>query len=321
MPVSRELLCFRADCMDVSSKQPGKRPPRGSAAERSAAARERLARGRRRRQFIVVGSAVLAVVVVVAVLVIVKVVGGSGTQSGPKAKSASAAVLAKIRSVPSSTLDTIGTGTAQVTPQKIPAPPLASNGKPEILYIGAEYCPFCAAERWAMATALSRFGTLQNVGETTSSPNDVYPSTPTLSFSGASLKSSLVSFVPREVASNKVVNGQYQPLDKLTAAQQAIVSKYNAPPYQKQSGTIPFIDIGGRYLISGASYNPQVLHGKTHQQIADALSDPTSPIAKAVDGTANLITATVCQLTNQQPTSVCQSTGVKAAAAQLSGTA
>lgn len=266
------------------------------------------------------GSAVVAVVVVVAVLVIVKVVGGSGTQNGPTAKAATSGVLAKIRSVPSSTLDAIGTGTAQTKPQKIKAPALTDNGKPEILYVGAEFCPYCAAERWAVATALSRFGTLHNVGETTSSPNDVYPSTPTLSFSGASLKSSLISFVPREVESNKVVNGRYQPLDKLTSAQQAIVSKYNAPPYQKESGTIPFIDLGGRYLISGASYNPQVLHGKTHQQIADALSDPTSPIAKAVDGTANLVTAAVCQLTNQQPSSVCSSSGVKAAAAELSGT-
>ena len=37
---------------------------------------------------------------------------------------------------------------------------LTSNGKPEILYIGAEFCPYCAAERWAIAVALSRFGTL-----------------------------------------------------------------------------------------------------------------------------------------------------------------
>ena len=35
---------------------------------------------------------------------------------------------------------------------------LTSNGKPEMLYIGAEFCPYCAASRWSMALALSRFG-------------------------------------------------------------------------------------------------------------------------------------------------------------------
>ena len=32
------------------------------------------------------------------------------------------------------------------------------TGKPEVLFVGAEYCPFCAAERWPLIVALSRFG-------------------------------------------------------------------------------------------------------------------------------------------------------------------
>ena len=55
-------------------------------------------------------------------------------------------------------------------------------GKPELLYMGGEYCPFCAAERWAIAAAVSRFGTLSGLHFIHSSPTDVYPSTPTLSF-------------------------------------------------------------------------------------------------------------------------------------------
>jgi hypothetical protein len=62
-----------------------------------------------------------------------------------------------------------------------------------------------------------------------------------------------------------------------------------------------------------------VLQGKTQAQIAAALSDPNSAIAKAVDGTANLITAAVCQLTNGQPGAVCQSSGVTTATAALGG--
>ena len=35
------------------------------------------------------------------------------------------------------------------------------------------------------------------------------------------------------------------------------------------------------------------------------MSDPTSEIAKAADGAANVITAVLCELTNNQPVVVC----------------
>jgi hypothetical protein len=186
-----------------------------------------------------------------------------------------------------------------------------------VVYVGAEYCPYCAAERWAMAVALSRFGTFTGLGETASSPSDVYPNTATLTFHGASYASTYLSFTAREIQSNQVVNGAYAPLDTLSAVDQALFTKYNAPPYTDSAGSIPFIDIGGRYLISGSSYSPQVLQGKTQTQIAAALADPNSAIAKAVDGTANLITAAICQITNGQPGAVCQSPGVVTATAAL----
>ncbi len=73
-----------------------------------------------------------------------------------------------------SVLDAVGVGDVKVAPTKINAPALISNGRPEVLYVGAEYCPYCAAERSAVAVALSRFGTLHGLGQTASSPNDVY---------------------------------------------------------------------------------------------------------------------------------------------------
>ena len=69
-----------------------------------------------------------------------------------------------ITGVPASALATVGKGSVlQFNPApiiKVTGPALTSNGKPEMLYIGAEYCPYCAAMRWSMAVALSRFGTL-----------------------------------------------------------------------------------------------------------------------------------------------------------------
>ena len=60
-------------------------------------------------------------------------------------------------------------------------------------------------------------------------------------------------------------------------------------------------------MIVGSSYNPQVLAGKTWAQIAAALKTPSSPIAQAVDGTANYITAAICKMTGNQPASACTS--------------
>lgn len=73
------------------------------------------------------------------------------------------------------------------------------------------------------------------------------------------------------------------------------------------SGAIPFIDIGNRYLIHGAQYNPQVLQHHTWAQIAAALHDPASPIARGADGAANEITAAICKLTGNKPAHVCAS--------------
>ena len=42
-----------------------------------------------------------------------------------------------------------------------PAALTGPSGSPELFYYGAEYCPYCAAERWSVVIALSRFGTLQ----------------------------------------------------------------------------------------------------------------------------------------------------------------
>jgi hypothetical protein len=70
-------------------------------------------------------------------------------------------------------------------------------------------------------------------------------------------------------------------------------------------GAIPFVYIGGKYLISGASASPSVLQGKTWASIASSLKDPSSDVAKAVDGTANYITAAICKTTSNQPSNVC----------------
>ena len=67
-------------------------------------------------------------------------------------------VVDKVTSVPASTLDTVGKGgfTGKIETITGNPKPLTANGKPELLYVGAEFCPYCGAMRWAEIVALSQ---------------------------------------------------------------------------------------------------------------------------------------------------------------------
>lgn len=295
-----------------SVRPPQKRPtPAPARPSKAASARARLAaeqarQARRRRRLIMVIVPIAVVLVAVGALVVVKLTG-VGSRAPVATGPAESGVISQVTGVPATVLDQVGTGTTKTPPQPANGAPLTADGKPRVLYVGAEYCPYCAAERWAMVVALSRFGTFSGLGQTASSANDVYPSTPTLSFHGSTFTSSTIAFTGVETE-----DSQRAPLDTLAPADQELFSA------SSPQGSIPFVDIGGRYLISGASYDPQVLQGKTHAQVAAALSDPSSDIAKAVDGTANVITAAICASTADKPTAVCTSAGVQAGAKALS---
>lgn len=276
---------------------------------------------KRRRLLLALGAVGIAVVAVVT-LVVVKLTTNQSGPTAPQADAnrASTQVVDSIAKIPTSVFDQVGVGAGPTPPQPIKGgQPLTADGKPRVLYAGAEYCPYCAAERWAVVAALSRFGTFQDLGQTTSSAQDVYPSTATLSFHGATYSSKYLSFSGYEMQSNKLQGSSYAPLDKLPAADQRLFQTYDAPPYvpSQSAGSIPFVDIGGSYMISGASYDPGVLKGMNQLQIAQALSDPSSPVAQNVDATANMVTAALCGLTHDQPTDVCTSSGVAAAAKKV----
>ena len=54
-------------------------------------------------------------------------------------------------------------GVFSPTPKQPPLTARTGKKKPELLYIGAEYCPYCAASRWPLIIALSRFGTFKGL--------------------------------------------------------------------------------------------------------------------------------------------------------------
>jgi Domain of unknown function (DUF929) len=283
------------------------------AAQRAA---EQQAQVRKRRLWLAGGSIVAVIAVVVAFVLASSNGGSSGSTSGSTAPaptgSAVTSVLGQLTSVPAATLDQVGAGTTAANPTSITGAALTSGGKPEVLYIGAEYCPYCAAERWAMIVALSRFGTFSGLAPIRSAAKDgggnaePFPLTPTWTFAKASYTSSFLTFTPVEgfTAIPDKATGFYTVLQPPTAAQQALLDKYDAA----NQGAIPFIDYGNRYVSVGASYNPGILSALTWAQIADDLHDPSNTVAKSVLGTANFATAAICSLTNNQPASACTAT-------------
>lgn len=256
-----------------------------------------------------------AVVLVMVVALVVGLAAGSNKSSTPDRTAASATLVSKLTSIQPVVFATVGDSGTKALPKSIKAPALTVNGHPRVVYIGAEYCPYCAAERWPMVIALLRFGTFSGLQTTHSSSSDVFANTQTLSFYGAKYQSQYLSFEAVELATNTLgSDGRYKTLETPTAEQQQLISTYDAPPYvsSSASGSIPFIDFGGKYLISGATYDPAILQGKSTDEIATAASNPDTDIAKGgVIGAANSITAAICTLTKNQPANVCGQPEVK----------
>jgi hypothetical protein len=274
--------------------------------------RERIAAAARRRQLRLAGTAVGAVVLILVTMVAVKVFGprSAPAAAGPLPST----VVDSLLHVPPASLDAVGRGSSSAPTRINGRPALTADGKPLVLYVGAEYCPFCAAQRWGLIVALSRFGTFTGLGPARSATDDIYPGTATMTFHGASYTSQYLAFQGVEVATSERRGNSYGPLDTLTAAQRAVLTEYDGPPYVStdSAGAVPFVDLGNRFVMSGASFSPALLAGLTQEQIVTALGAPDGAVAKAVLGSANAFTAALCDLTGGQPGEVCGAPAARA---------
>jgi hypothetical protein len=107
----------------------------------------------------------------------------------------------------------------------------------------------------------------------------------------------------------------------MTAEESQLVATYDVPPYSgtdnTSAGAIPFLYFGGKYISVGATYDPSILQGKSASDIAAALSDPGSAIAKGAIGAANGLTAAICSITGNQPAAVCSDPMLRGLAGSL----
>src|SRR6478735_2329724 len=125
------------------------------------------------------------------VVMVVVIIGGFlifANLSTQKAKDGYQQAYKAGTTLPDDTFSRIGTGNVKSSPLvSVKNTPVLKgpNGKPELLYVGGEFCPICAAQRYSVLAALTRFGTFSNVSSIISSENQV----PTFTFHGASYKS------------------------------------------------------------------------------------------------------------------------------------
>ena len=177
-------------------------------------------------------------------------------------------------------------------------PPLTLNGKPELLYIGSEGCPYCAMQRWGLIVALSRFGKFSNLHLMQSLTTE-RPEVRTFTFFGSHYSSPYVSFVPVEAFSNIPSSNGFAQLQPLSAAQGDLFATYD------QEGTFPFVDVANAYTSWYSTVLPEKLAGMNWTQILGSLSHPDSAAAQAVAGEAEVLTAELCSVTGGRPQSVC----------------
>jgi hypothetical protein len=271
------------------------------------------------------------VVVVGVVFVIIKVAPSGNSGGGATSwTAASPTTVQQLTHIPDSVYNAVGVSSPSV-PVSPPQseknlPPLTATSasgavEPEVLYMGAEYCPYCAAERWSTIAALSRFGTFSGLGNMSSYANDVYPNTPTFTFSRSKYTSKYLVFKTVELYTNylNAAKSYYAVLQTPSKAEEKEITTYDTEKYitgltPSTAGSIPFLSFGNKFLVSGASYSPSTLAGSTRADIAAGLSNATSPITDAIVASANYQTAVICTLTKQQPGNVCSSSGVQAAA-------
>ncbi len=282
-------------------------------------------------------------VVLVAVIIIVfSLLSGSGvTGHDPYIAPfpAKAAIVSAVTNVPNSELAAAGSGSGVISPVGkkgttstvvLVNSPETRGGKIVITYFGSEYCPYCAATRWPLTIALSKFGTFSGLEQTASSPLDAYASTHTLTYAKATYSSRYIVFSATEQLSNHCVqssvvanpspppayvcqNGNYYVVKNPSKAVSALVTKYDSAAYVGGNASgIPFIDFGGRYLESGALFIPSVLQNASWTQIVNSFKVPKQGIGQAVLASANRYIAMICEATHNKPP-ICSQAFVKSA--------
>jgi len=165
-----------------------------------------------------------------------------------------------------------------------------TNGKPILVYVGAEYCEYCAIQRWSMTMALMRFGNFTGLEYMTSSVSD--GDYTTFSFVNSTYHSSYVAFQPYEV------------YDRAGNARMTLPTNYSSAFTQYGKSSFPFLNFNDEYYLTGAILDPSILGTMNQTQIISSIQAGNS-LGSQIKQAANLMTAVICETTGNKPASVC----------------
>jgi thiol-disulfide isomerase/thioredoxin len=251
------------------------------------------------------------VALVIAAVVVLFLARGSGSDANTTGTAGVAS-----GSVPSASTPTAANGPSDAASVALgqirrgSTEPLLDGGKPLVFFMGAEWCPFCASERWGLVEATSRFGKWSGLRELTSREGqDYFPALATYDLSQATYTSDYISIRHIEVAT---VEGD--PLQKLGSFEEGLVNGYD------KLGSVPFLFASGpsgRYTVE-LPFSPGLLDGDSFVSLRkEVATEAPTPAVEAIDGQADAITALICKLDGQQPASVCGKGTIPALEAEL----
>ncbi|MGH2442012.1 MAG: DUF929 family protein [Chloroflexota bacterium] len=245
--------------------------------------------GRRKRMLTWVVAGIIAAAALAAALVYA-INGGSSGATAPAVAATLGSPTSTIPSPPTSGFSRVGA-------------PLHEHGKLELLFIGAQYCPHCAGQRWPIVKALDQFGTFSNL---TASSNDD-GTIPTFDLLHAGYTSKYVYFDHKDVEDR-----HHNSLQTLNNSEQTLFNQYDA------SGGIPLVTVGG-YAIVGDGYTLSDVQGHSFKTVQHALQagNAGQPFVTDINGETNTLTALICHADGMLPASTCGRTPIKKIVAGL----
>ena len=201
-------------------------------------------------------------------------------------------------------------------------PPFVVNGKPSVIYLGSITCIFCGENRWAMALALSRFGSFSRLYKGYSSFGD--GDVPTLYWSpahynqstvdlGSFYNSTYINFIPIEDTDPITGGFALQPMQTMqqevnssgnVAYQDAMkfiieINNFQGTPYTIWGGYnvagADAVDFGNTPPTNAASLP---LANMTHADVLGELSKPSDQFAWTEYAAADLYIAMTCKTLN-----------------------
>ncbi|MBV8083341.1 MAG: DUF929 family protein [Chloroflexi bacterium] len=168
--------------------------------------------------------------------------------------------------------------------------------KVPVFFMGAQFCPYCAVERWALVSALQSFGSLTDFGKEASNEGvDGFHPVPTYNLIPAHYSSPYVTF-----SSKDIFDHNSQPLQKLDATEQDYVNRFD--PH----GDWPFIVINGQYAQIGNGFSPSVLQGMQFDPVFQQLqAGALNPATQAIEAEAAVLRKYICASTAGLPSAAC----------------